>query len=70
MKASQKDFGGLAARAAQQARVFFFCGPDEAGASDAAAKIVSCLTDPGERVEIASVERCWRLLTAILAELR
>jgi dipeptidase D len=23
---------------------------------------------PGERVEIASVERCWRLLTAILAE--
>ena len=25
---------------------------------------------PGERVEIASVERCWRLLTAILAELR
>lgn len=53
MKATQKDFGGLAARAAQQARVFFFCGPDEAGASDAAAKIVSCLTDPGERVEIA-----------------
>jgi dipeptidase D len=25
---------------------------------------------PGERVEVASVERCWRLLTAILAELR
>lgn len=25
---------------------------------------------PGERVEIASVERCWRLLTTILAELR
>jgi dipeptidase D len=25
---------------------------------------------PGERVEIASVARCWRLLTAILAELR
>ena len=24
---------------------------------------------PGERVEVASVERCWRLLTAILAEL-
>jgi dipeptidase D len=25
---------------------------------------------PGERVEIASVEKCWRLLTAILADLR
>ena len=25
---------------------------------------------PGERVEVASVERCWNLLTAILAELR
>ncbi len=25
---------------------------------------------PGERVEVASVERCWRLLSAILAELR
>ncbi|MPS71145.1 MAG: DNA polymerase III subunit delta [Novosphingobium sp.] len=53
MKATQKDFGGLATRAAQQARVFFFCGPDEAGASDAAARIVSLLPDPGERVEMA-----------------
>jgi dipeptidase D len=25
---------------------------------------------PGERVEIASVERCWRLLRAILTEIR
>ena len=25
---------------------------------------------PGERVEVASVERCWRLLTAILQEIR
>ncbi|MCT2401604.1 DNA polymerase III subunit delta [Novosphingobium mangrovi (ex Huang et al. 2023)] len=52
MKATQKDFAGLAARAAQQARVFFFCGPDESGAADAAARIVSLLPDPGERVEI------------------
>ncbi|SFG22562.1 DNA polymerase III, delta subunit [Novosphingobium sp. CF614] len=52
MKATQKDFAGLAARAAQQARVFFFCGPDEAGAGDAAARIVSLLPDPGERVEL------------------
>lgn len=56
MKATQKDFAGVAARAAAQARVFFFCGPDEAGASDAAAKIVSLLGDPGERVEMAGAD--------------
>lgn len=56
MKATQKDFANVAARAAQQARVFFFCGPDEAGASDAAARIVSLLPDPGERVEMAGSE--------------
>ena len=53
MKATQKDFAREAARAARQARVFFFCGPDESGASDAAARIVSLLPDAGERVEIA-----------------
>lgn len=56
MKATQKDFAGLAPRAAQQARVFFFCGPDEAGASDAAARIVSLLPEPGERVELAGAD--------------
>lgn len=53
MKATQKEFAGLAARAAEQACVFFFCGPDEAGANDAAAKIVALLPEPGERVELA-----------------
>lgn len=52
MKATQKDFAGIAARAAATARVFFFCGPDEAGAADAAARILSLLPDPGERVEM------------------
>ena len=33
--------------------MFFFCGPDEAGASAAAAKIVSMIDEPGERVEMA-----------------
>lgn len=56
MKATQKDFASLAARAAGQARVFFFCGPDEAGAHDAAAKIVSLLADPGERIELSGSE--------------
>ncbi len=53
MKASQRDFPGMAARAAAEARVFFFCGPDEAGASDAAERILSLLDEPGERIELS-----------------
>lgn len=56
MKATQRDFAGMAAQAAAQARVFFFCGPDEAGTHDAAARIVSLLKDPGERVELAGAD--------------
>ncbi|MBV1690180.1 DNA polymerase III subunit delta [Novosphingobium sp. G106] len=53
MKATQRDFAGMAARASGAAKVFFFCGPDEAGAHDAAQKILSLLPDPGERVELS-----------------
>jgi DNA polymerase-3 subunit delta len=53
VKATQRDFAGAAQRAARQCRVFFFCGPDEAGASAAADRIVELLDDPGERVELA-----------------
>lgn len=53
MKATQRDFGGAAAKAARACSVFFFCGPDEAGASAAAARIVSLLNDPGERIELS-----------------
>ncbi len=53
MKATQRDFGGAATRAARKCSVFFFCGPDEAGASAAAARIVSLLNDPGERIELS-----------------
>nr|WP_137677182.1 DNA polymerase III subunit delta [Parerythrobacter lutipelagi] len=56
MKASQRDFAGQAKRAAQNCSIFFFCGPDEAGASAAAARITSLLDDPGERVEIAGAD--------------
>ena len=56
MKATQKDFKGLAPRAAHDARVFFFCGPDEAGANDAAHIIASLLRDPGERIELSGAE--------------
>lgn len=56
MKATQKEFAGIAARAAREAKVFFFCGPDEAGAQDAAARIVGLLPDPGERIELPGNE--------------
>lgn len=56
MKASQRDFAGLAPRAAKSARVFFFCGPDEAGAGDAAARIAALLPDAGERIEMAGAD--------------
>nr|WP_246543607.1 DNA polymerase III subunit delta [Novosphingobium profundi] len=36
--------------------MFFFCGPDESGASDAAARIVALLEDPGERIEMSGAE--------------
>ena len=56
MKASQKDFKGQAAIAARTAQVFYFCGPDEAGAHDAAHQIAALLPDPGERIELTGAE--------------
>lgn len=56
MKATQREFAGLASRAAESARLFFFCGADEAGAQDAAARIVALLADAGERVELSGAE--------------
>lgn len=56
MKVTQKEFPGSAEKAARAARVFFFCGPDEAGAHDAATRIVSLLSDPGERVELSGAD--------------
>ncbi len=53
MKATQKDFKGLASRAAHSARIFFFCGPDDSAAQDAAEAIASLLPDPGERVDLS-----------------
>ncbi len=56
MKATQKDFAAIAPRAAREAQVFFFCGPDEAGAQDAAERIISLLDDPGERIEFNAAD--------------
>ena len=56
MKATQKDFKSIASRAAREARVFFLCGPDDAGIQDAAQHLIALLPDPGERVELAGSE--------------
>lgn len=56
MKATQRDFASVAPRAAQQCSIFFFCGPDEAGASAAANQLASLIPDGGERVELAGAD--------------
>jgi DNA polymerase III subunit delta len=56
VKATQKDFVRLAPEAARKARIFFLCGPDEAGAWAALDTIVSLLAEPGERIELAGAD--------------
>lgn len=56
MKATHKDFLRGAPAAARQARIFFFCGPDEAGASAAAARLAAALPDAGERFELSGAD--------------
>lgn len=52
MKATQRNFAQIAAGAGRDAKVWFFCGQDDAGAHAAMAKVVAGLADPGEKVEI------------------
>lgn len=56
MKASQKDFLRGMPPGAAAARIFFFCGPDEAGASAAANRLAATLPDAGERVELSGAD--------------
>ncbi len=56
MKLTNRDFAAKARGAARDCGIFFFCGPDEAGASAAANEIVAMLPEPGERVELAGPE--------------
>lgn len=56
MKATQKDFRSIAPRAVREARIFFLCGPDEAGIRDAADLLTSLLPDPGERIELSGAD--------------
>lgn len=56
MKATQKDFAGIAQRAVREARIFYFCGPDDAGIHDAATSIASLIESPGERIDISGAD--------------
>lgn len=59
MKTTQKGFTAALNRALSAAHVFYFCGPDEAGASDAAAETARRLaaqSGPVEKVELAGAD--------------
>jgi len=56
VKATQRDFASVAPRAAQQCSIFFFCGPDEAGASAAANRVIEHYDDAGEKMEMSGAD--------------
>jgi DNA polymerase-3 subunit delta len=56
VKLTNSTFAGKMRGAVQSCDLFFFCGPDEAGASAAAADLIAALDDPGERVELSGGE--------------
>jgi DNA polymerase-3 subunit delta len=56
VKATQRDFNSVASRAAQQCSIFFFCGPDEAGASAAAIRIIDEFANAGERLDMSGAD--------------
>jgi DNA polymerase-3 subunit delta len=56
VKAKNSDFLRGLPPAVREARIFFFCGPDEAGASAAANRVAAALPDPGERIDMTGAE--------------
>ena len=56
IKATQANFRSHAGKAAKTCHTFFFCGQDEAAASEAAATIVEQWDDPGERVDMSGAD--------------
>ncbi len=56
MKADQGSFARQAPNVVGKAKVFFFCGPDEAGAHQAAQHLIAMLDNPGERVDLAGAD--------------
>jgi len=53
VKAKHSEFARGLPKSAANAGIFFFCGPDEAGASAAATKVIEALPDAGERIELS-----------------
>lgn len=56
MKATQRDALAVARRSEGRSAMWFFCGPDEAGAATTVGKVIALLPDPGERVELSGAE--------------
>lgn len=56
MKATQANFAAVAQRASATCKVWLFCGPDEAGAELAAARVIAGLPDAGERIELSGAD--------------
>ena len=56
MKAKNSDFLRGLPPGIERLGIFFFCGPDEAGASAAANRVAAALPDPGERVELSGAD--------------
>ncbi|MDC8753636.1 DNA polymerase III subunit delta [Erythrobacter sp. sf7] len=56
MKATQRDFLRGLPSGTESCSIFFFCGPDEAGASAAANRVAAALPDAGERIELAGAD--------------
>lgn len=53
MKAKHTEFARGLPKSVSTASIFFFCGPDEAGASAAVKAIIDAMPDAGERVELS-----------------
>jgi DNA polymerase III subunit delta len=56
VKLTQATFAGALTRAVRECRIFYFCGPDESGAFDAAQAVVARLPAGSERVELTGGE--------------
>ena len=56
MKLTSREFSSKAHGLARDCGIFFFCGPDEAGASAAANELAGLLPEPGERVELSGAD--------------
>lgn len=56
MKLKHTEFASGVPRQALGAGIIFLCGPDEAGASAAAEKIIAALPEAGERIELSGAD--------------